>query len=793
MNNKTSASRTDNPATNSRARDGFELFLISFLILFLELSAIRWFPAHALYLTFFTNVVLLACFLGMSVGCLAANHRRNYLRWTPVVLVVAMTAAHVVEITSGSFVQNGIDRPSPEVVFFGSTYRMPDLFRYPVPVEVLGGFFFIVIALAFIGPGQGLGRALDRWPNRVQAYTINITGSIVGIVLFALCSWLHLSPFWWFGLVVLGLSYFYFVSPQNRFRSKLPVLGVMIGLLLLFIVALASYRLVYNDFEGQRDVRQMWSPYNRIDFKPRDLSLSVNLMFHQSMVSRNDKYPAYALPHLLNRDSGGAPFAEVMIIGAGSGNDVSRALQWGAKHVDAVEIDPAIYRLGVMYHPDHPYQDPRVEIHLDDGRNFLRASNRKYDLITYALVDSLVLHSGYSNIRLESYLFTRQTFEDVKRHLKPGGAFVVYNYFREGWLVSRLQKTLDEVFGVGNQVVLTLPYHQVIKPDENTADKFTVFFAGNTGALRNAFAKQPAYMLRDDEAPGPNSPNGFLPAKPAELITSGQVSAQDQQPSSHWQRFGLATVAQPEDGLRVATDDWPFFYVRKPMMPSLSLRGILIMAGLALLLIFLFAPRRAADVGADLGVRPQSTTRQSLNLQMFFLGAGFMLIETKAVVTMALLFGSTWVVNSIVFFAVLVMILIANLWTLRSKVKHLWPYYAGLLVTLALNTIIPLDFFLGMNRSLQVLGSCLLVFAPVLFAGVIFAASFRRTAEPDRAFGFNIAGAMLGGLAENSSMLLGFQYVVLVAILFYALSALGLFRSASSAPLIEGAIVPETR
>ena len=225
------------------------------------------------------------------------------------------------------------------------------------------------------------------------------------------------------------------------------------------------------------------------------------------------------------------------------------------------------------------------------------------------------------------------------------------------------------------------------------------------------------------------------------------------------------------------------------MMPSLSLRGILIMAGLALLLIFLFAPRRTADQRAELRLGSHS-----LNLQMFFLGAGFMLIETKAVVTMALLFGSTWVVNSIVFFAVLVMILIANLWTLKSKVTRLWPYYLGLLATLALNTIIPLDFFLGMNRTAQVIGSCLLVFAPVMFAGVIFAASFRRTAEPDRAFGFNIAGAMMGGLAENSSMLLGFQYVVVVAILFYTLSALGLFRSRSSAPLIDGAaVVPETQ
>src|SRR5262249_25516882 len=148
-----------------------------------------------------------------------------------------------------------------------------------------------------------------------------------------------------------------------------------------------------------------------------------------------------------------------------------------------------------------------------------------------------------------------------------------------------------------------------------------------------------------------------------------------------------------------------------------------------------------------------------------------MLIETKAVVHMALLFGGTWIVNSVVFFAVLVGILLANLFVLRFRPEKLWPYYVGLFVTLALNCVVPLDFFLGWPRLAQVIASCVLVFAPIGFAGVIFAVSFRRTAQADRAFGANIAGAMLGGLAENTSMLLGFQYLVLVAIGFYALSA----------------------
>jgi len=156
---------------------------------------------------------------------------------------------------------------------------------------------------------------------------------------------------------------------------------------------------------------------------------------------------------------------------------------------------------------------------------------------------------------------------------------------------------------------------------------------------------------------------------------------------------------------------------------------------------------------------------------MFLLGAGFMLIETKAVVHMALLFGSTWVVAAVVFLAVLVMILAANLFVLRFRPQQLRLSYAGLLGALILNLLIPLDSLLGLPRGLQECLACLLVFAPVFFACVIFAVSLERSSEPSHALGVNIAGAMAGGLAEYLSMLLGFHGLVYVAIAFYVLSA----------------------
>jgi drug/metabolite transporter (DMT)-like permease len=355
----------------------------------------------------------------------------------------------------------------------------------------------------------------------------------------------------------------------------------------------------------------------------------------------------------------------------------------------------------------------------------------------------LVLHSSYSNIRLESYLFTQQAFADIRRCLRPGGQFVVYNYFRQGWIVARLFKGLTETFG-SEPLVLTLPARKVVEPQSSGG--FTVLIAGDTARLRRAFARQPEYWVRDGVAPGPASSNGFQQHPgPEEQV--------------HWQRFELAKVGQVEN-LRRASDDWPFLYLRRPMIPLHSLRGMGIMGGLALLLLFFFLPRRSGGIG-----------RFSFDPRMFFLGAGFMLVETKAVVHLALLFGSTWMVNSLVFFAVLAMILVANLFVLRFRPRRLGIYYVGLLVALGLNVLVPLEFFLGMNRALQVTASCALVFTPILFAGVIFAVSFGQSAEPDRDFGANTAGAMLGGLAEYSSMLLGFQYLMLVAVAFYALSA----------------------
>ena len=764
-------------------RDRIDLFVVSVLVLFLELACIRWFPAHVLFLTFFTNVMLLASFLGISVGCLRANRPGNDLAWTPVLLAAAIALAHSTDLVrrlTNSAIEVG-NHVSPQLVFFGVETQPWDPSKFVVPIEAVSGAFFVLVTLILVGPGQQLGRSLSRISNRIEAYTINIAGSLAGIGLFTACSWWELTPIWWFAAALAMVAYFQLGSFSRRTigggRSRIETTYALVfSAFVLFLVW--SLPQAFN--AGARQ-DEFWSPYYRIHYTPANRIITVNLIGHQQMSSRKWPFPAYAIPHLLNRDAGQKPFAQALVIGAGSGNDVSRAVEWGAQRVDAVEIDPAIYRLGQRDHPDQPYGDRHVIAHLDDGRNFLRSTNKQYDLIVYALVDSLVLHSSYSNIRLESYLFTTEAFADIKKRLAPGGVFVMYNYFRQGWIINRLQAMLEQTFGPGNPIIFNLPARSVVKPDDVMFDEFTMMIAGNTGPIKEAFAKQPEYWIRNDRVSDQSTPNGFEMA--GEEARARWMAGQRGLAPGQWMQLRPTTVIPPAEPLRLPSDSWPFLYLLRPMIPALNIRGAAIMGIAAVLFLAPFLRRRSTAAGTSVAALPAAGDGRFL-LHMFFLGAGFMLIETKAVVQMALLFGGTWIVNSVVFVAVLTMILIANLFVLARRPRSLVPYYIGLLLSLAAGAVVPLDAFLGMTRQWQIAGSCLLAFAPVMFAGVIFATSFAGAADADRAFGANVAGAMFGGLSEYSSMLLGFQYVILVALLFYALSAVALVMKH---PRVEGA------
>jgi SAM-dependent methyltransferase len=719
-------------------RAGLNLFLVGFLVLFLELACIRWFATYVIFLQFFTNVALIASFLGMSCGCLAARSSNDWLKHFPLIALGSVAAAlslYVAYQTWGGLTIDVGHQAAPQEVFFGTEYRSPDLAHFVVPIEVVAGVFFVLIALMFVGLGQVLGRAFDACANRVAGYSLNIGGSLAGIAVFSALSKLQAPPVVWFFVVAAGVAFLL------RQSGRLTVTRV------LALVLVPALIVAPDILAGQAGVDLRWSPYYAVYHSKDSGSITVNNIGFQQMQPFAESGRAYSLIHLLRAHSGGEPFHDVLVIGAGSGNDLAHALKYGVERLDAVEIDPAIQRIGSEYHPDRPYQDSRVTPILDDGRHFLRTTERKYDLVVYALVDSLILHSGYANIRLESYLFTREAFDDIKRVLKADGVFVTYNYFRQGWVVERVAAMAEAAFGC-KPIVLSLPYRAELRSSQPAG--FTMIITSCNKNIADAFAAHGQFWL-NDLPPKNLAVDGFA-LQPAALPADQQAG---------WTMIAPAVLTHDLASAASASDDWPFLYLRDRLVPDLNLRSMFLMGGIGLAMIYLFLPKAE---GA-------SSRRVRIDRRMFFLGAAFMLLETKAVVQLALLFGSTWLVNSLVFSAVLVLILLANIYVQRVRAVGFAWHYAGLLTLLAAGAFVPTDLFIGGRALWRYAAPAALALGPMFFAGVIFARSFRETSDPDQAFGSNIAGAVVGGFCESFSMLLGFRYLLLLAALFYLLSA----------------------
>src|SRR5689334_15794022 len=152
-----------------RAGSNWRLFVISFVLLFFELACIRWFGSTVVFLTFFTNIVLLATFVGMSVGSLAAAGRRDWTRLTAPLLLLAILLAYGTLWSYTHFGSVMVDvggQGSPQQVYFGTEYRASDAARFVIPIEVLGATFFALIALVFVGVGQLMGRAFTASTDR---------------------------------------------------------------------------------------------------------------------------------------------------------------------------------------------------------------------------------------------------------------------------------------------------------------------------------------------------------------------------------------------------------------------------------------------------------------------------------------------------------------------------------------------------------------------------------------------------------------------------------------------------
>jgi hypothetical protein len=398
-----------------------------------------------------------------------------------------------------------------------------------------------------------------------------------------------------------------------------------------------------------------------------------------------------------------APPKRVLVLGAGTGNDVTVALEEGAEHVDAVEIDPVILSLGKSQHPNRPYDSPRVRTINTDAREFLNKSDEKYDLIVFGTLDSMTRLSALSGVRLDNFVYTTDCIAAAKRHLTRTGGIVMYFMVGADYIHQRLFKMLYENFG------------------------------------QPPIVQHKFYELFND------------------VLAAGPAFAHLRAPMSDAER---ASVEAQLSGIETPHDDWPFLY--------LSGRGI---SGFYITLIIAFA---VIAVGAVRWASPEMFRRRSkrsagFDAEMFLFGVAFLLLETKSVTEMNLVWGVTWLTSAVVFGSILAMLLVS---TIIMQLRPLpWSVcVAGLVTSLLVSYFVPTHALLGHNAVMTLLLSGAFVGLPIFFASTCFAMRFKVRAMPDIAFGWNLLGAVAGGLLEFSSMAIGFRNLCLVALAAYVLA-----------------------
>ncbi len=666
-------------------RAPLKLFLLGFLTLFLELALIRYLAGSVWNLGYFPNLVLLAVFVGMGVGFV-------FHPWVPEArsAILYRGAAFVL---AALIVFVGVARPG--VPGFGDNWA-GDIggelyFTSTPPSAALGlGLFavwFVVVVALFALIAQRTAKVFRELPP-LRAYTFDIAGSLSGIAAFMAASALELPAFAWFAAAIP----LFLAADDGPWRTRwIPAAPVALAAIL------AQHQdtrmLAHPEYAGAFDVA--WSPYQKIEYvdppKPPRHRIFANGIIHQVMLPPDQIAQLfYQEPHDRRKRAGRPPYRSVLVIGAGSGNDVASALANGAAHVDAVEIDPAIARLGRLHHPAKPYSDPRVTLVVDDARAFMTRTTRRYDLVIYALTDSLVKVSSMAQLRLENYLFTEDSIRRAWSLLEEGGDITLYNHYRRPWLVEKFQAMIHAATGRHALVI------KEVEPD------FRMLLVG-----------------RSIEAPPPAFPSG-PPVIP--------------------------------------TDDWPFPYLKERGIPSMYLWAL---AGLGAALVGLAALlQRLSPEGTPLPTK----------LAFVFMGVAFLLLETKSIVQFSLLFGTTWLNSSLVFLAILSLVLAAN-WT-AAALRGRWvlPAAFALLLASCLSTLaFPLSGLLAVeSTALRFVLASLMTFSAIYFANVIFSVAFRDQETPERLFGWNLLGATAGGLVEYSSMALGYNALAVIVAVCYA-------------------------
>jgi spermidine synthase len=655
--------------------------------LFLELAVIRWQGTIFEFFAFYKNYGLLACFAGLGLGYALSSSKDGI----PLVLTIPLLAGQFALLLG---IRYGMpSRPySLEAIPFREQINM----GWTATLDQVGVIYlmlavvFLLTALAFVPVGQLCGKLMENKPQ-LSAYGLNLLGSMLGVLLMFAVSFLWTGPVIWFAICFMAILPFLVRKPGNL------LLGMGFAVAGLLILAWPVNPL-WN---------KVYSPYQQLEIgygKDGLMVIRAAGQYYQRV--RNLSSSAAADPELRPvRDYYDLPFNihpgsnDIAIVGAGSGNDVAAALRSGARHVDAIEIDPAILLAGKANHPEHPYDDPRVRPIVNDARSFFRTTGDQFDLIVYGLLDSHTLLSHASSVRLDSFVYTVEGLREARSRLKPNGV-------------------LSLSFAVLNDDMGTKIYRM----------------------MKEAFdGKEPVCIL--SHAEGARS---FVQSKNGDLVIPAAVLAQTS--ASDKTEFYRESVIRTDS----STDDWPFLYMSRRVYPF----SYLVVLGLILLLSFVL-------YGSFFRESPEAS-----HLPFFFLGAGFMLVETKAITELGLTFGNTWHVIAIAIASILTMAFLANGAVQRLRMAKPFLPYLFLFASLGAGWWISRAGGLP-STTLGRFETAVALTCPLFFSGIVFSTLLSAQSRISKVMSMNLLGAMCGGILEYNSMYFGFRFLYLLAAALY--------------------------
>lgn len=698
-------------------RDDVTMFVVSCLLLFFEMLMIRWLSSEIRIFAYFHNLVLLFCFLGMGLGCAIAREKIPAMTTLAVVAVFAILLSYGKNwgFLSPQTISSNLSFGKDFVIWGreGSQSAYSNLF------SILVGLLQLLICVClltacFIPFGQILGSQFNHSSNTLRTYAVNLLGSLAGIWSFyVLCAY-SLSPVVWF---VVGGTLFILSFIRGKAKIYVAIFFVEVTAVVLFQ-------------PRTFDLWTLWSPYQKLTVSPLyfdsqtegqrlygyqiDVNSAPYMFINNYTLDFQKRFPQLFPQETVPYDHYNIAYRfapqpqNVLIVGSGAGNDVAGALRNEAKSITAVEIDPSIISIGKELHPEKPYQNSRVAIINDDARSFFSRSSAKYDLIVFGLLDSHTLSSSYSNVRLDNYVYTLESISQAKKLLKPDGVLFLIFEISDEYIGARMTQMLTRVFGY--------PPVGIEVRSELRGWGGYCFVSGSMEKIQSRLMQDTRLM---------------------ELYEARKPLFQE------WSRAKI----------ELTTDDWPYLYLKDRKIPNLF---FIIFCLLGLLSYW--------------GTRRVAGKPYQMQWQFFFLGAAFLLLEVQNISKIALLFGTTWVVNTIVVSGVLTMVIFANYLCMKRKISSTRIYYLPLLAGLGLNYLVPMEVFSGMPILWKILCVAFFTSIPVAFAGIIFSVSFQRCQDRSSAFASNLFGSIVGGMLECTSFIMGVKFLLILAAILYILA-----------------------